>query len=151
MLNISKNRIGNFIKIEDFKSTQIFNKQKDYKVSRKIILALGLLVILFLFLPWTQNIRGAGNVTTLKPNQRPQTIQTIIAGRIEEWYVNEGDFVKKGDTILYISEIKEDYLDPNLIENTGNKLKEKENSLISYGNKVEALEAKRNAIKNEKG
>ena len=151
MLNISKNRIGNFIKIEDFKSTQIFNKQKDYKVIRKIILALGLLVILFLFLPWTQNIRGAGNVTTLKPNQRPQTIQTIIAGRIEEWYVNEGDFVKKGDTILYISEIKEDYLDPNLIENTGNQLKAKENSVISYGDKVEALEAQMNAIQNEKG
>lgn len=151
MLNISKNRIGNFIKIEDFKSTQIFNKQKDYKVIRKIILALGLLVILFLFLPWTQNIRGTGNVTTLKPNQRPQTIQTIIAGRIEEWYVNEGDFVKKGDTILYISEIKEDYLDPNLIENTGNQLKAKENSVISYGDKVEALEAQMNAIQNEKG
>ena len=151
MLNISKNRIGNFIKIEDFKSTQIFNKQKDYKVIRKIILALGLLVILFLFLPWTQNIRGAGNVTTLKPNQRPQTIQTIIAGRIEEWYVNEGDFVKKGDTILYISEIKEDYLDPNLIENTGNQLKAKENSVISYGDKVEALEAQMNEKKKKKG
>ena len=151
MLNITKNRIDQFVKLEQFKSGQIFKEQKHYKVIRKIIWAFVIICILFLFLPWTQNIRGAGNVTTLKPNQRPQTIQTIIAGRIEEWYVNEGDFVKKGDTILYISEIKEDYLDPNLIENTGNKLKEKENSLISYGNKVEALEAKRNAIKNEKG
>jgi hypothetical protein len=41
---------------------------------------------------------GKGAVTTLKPNQRPQSIQSVISGRIEKWYVKEGDFVK--DTIL---------------------------------------------------
>jgi multidrug efflux pump subunit AcrA (membrane-fusion protein) len=56
-------------------------------------------------------------VTTLKPNQRPQSIQSVISGRIENWYVQEGDFVKQ-DTILFISEIKEDYMDPNLVANT---------------------------------
>ena len=106
--------------------------------------------MLFLFLPWTQNIKGSGNVTTLKPNQRPQTIHTAIAGRIEKWYVQEGDFVKKGDTILFISEIKEDYLDPNLIENTGNQVKAKENAAISYADKVKALESQMGAIQNEK-
>ena len=100
MLNITKNRIDQFVKLEQFKSGQIFKEQKHYKVIRKIIWAFVIVCILFLFLPWTQNIQGAGNVTTLKPNQRPQTIQTIIGGRIEKWYVNEGDFVKKGDTIL---------------------------------------------------
>jgi multidrug efflux pump subunit AcrA (membrane-fusion protein) len=51
-------------------------------------------------------------------NQRPQSIQSVISGRIENWYVQEGDFVNKGDTILFISEIKEDYMDPNLVANT---------------------------------
>ena len=100
MLNITKNRIDQFVKIDEFKSTAILKEQKYYKVIRKIIWAFVVLVVLFLFLPWTQNIQGTGNVTTLKPNQRPQTIQTVIAGRIEKWYINEGDFVKKGDTIL---------------------------------------------------
>jgi pyruvate/2-oxoglutarate dehydrogenase complex dihydrolipoamide acyltransferase (E2) component len=72
-------------------------------------------------------------VTTLKPNQRPQSIQSVISGRIENWYVQEGDFVKQ-DTILFISEIKEDYMDPNLVATHRNKLKKL--SLESYGSKV---------------
>ena len=98
MLNITNNRIDTFLKIDQFKSTAVFNQQKHYQVIRKIIWGFVILLILFLFLPWTQNINGTGSVTTLKPNQRPQTIHTAIAGRIEKWYVQEGDFVKKGDT-----------------------------------------------------
>ena len=150
MLNITKNRIDPFVKIDEFKSTEIFKQQKHYLVIRKIIWGFILLLVLFLFLPWTQNIKGSGNVTTLKPNQRPQTIHTAIAGRIEKWYVQEGDFVKKGDTILFISEIKEDYLDPNLIENTGNQVKAKENAARSYADKVIALEDQMGAIQSEK-
>ena len=139
MLNISKNRIDQLVKLEQFKSGQIFKEQKHYQIIRKIIWAFVIMVILFLFLPWTQNIQGAGNVTTLKPNQRPQTIHTAIAGRIEKWYVNEGDFVKKGDTILFISEIKEDYFDPNLVQNTKNQVDAKSLSLASYEDKVTTL------------
>ena len=150
MLNITKNRIDQLVNLEQFKSGEIFKEQKHYQVIRKIIWSFVIIVILFLFLPWTQNIQGSGNVTTLKPNQRPQTIHTAIAGRIERWYVNEGDYVKKGDTILFISEIKEDYLDPNLVENTGNQVKAKENAVSSYEDKVKALDAQMSAIENEK-
>jgi hypothetical protein len=38
-----------------------------------------------------------------KPNQRPQSIQSVISGRIEKWYVKEGDFKHMSS-----SEIKED-------------------------------------------
>jgi multidrug resistance efflux pump len=104
----------------------------------------------FLFLPWTQNISGSGAVTTLKPNQRPQTIQTVISGKIEKWYVQEGDFVNKGDTILFISEIKEEYFDPNLVENTKNQVDAKKMSVQSYGSKVSTLSTQIQAIENEK-
>jgi multidrug resistance efflux pump len=103
-----------------------------------------------LFLPWTQNISGSGAVTTLKPNQRPQTIQTVISGKIEKWYVQEGDFVNKGDTILFISEIKEEYFDPNLVENTKNQVDAKKMSVQSYGSKVSTLSTQIQAIENEK-
>jgi multidrug resistance efflux pump len=53
--------------------------------------------------------------------------------------VQEGDFVNKGDTIVYISEIKEDYMDPNLVENTKNQVNAKKQSLESYGFKVATL------------
>lgn len=150
MLNITKNRIDPFVKMDEFKSIEIFKQQKHYLVIRKIIWGFILLLVLFLFLPWTQNISGSGSVTTLKPNQRPQTIHTAIAGRIEKWYVQEGDFVKKGDTILFISEIKEDYLDPNLIENTGKQVNAKVKAVQSYSDKVKALEIQMGAIQNEK-
>mgnify|MGYP001217588602 FL=1 len=150
MLNITKNRIDPFVKMDEFKSIEIFKQQKHYLVIRKIIWGFILLLVLFMFLPWTQNISGSGSVTTLKPNQRPQTIHTAIAGRIEKWYVQEGDFVKKGDTILFISEIKEDYLDPNLIENTGKQVNAKVKAVQSYSDKVKALEIQMGAIQNEK-
>jgi len=99
-----------------------------------------------MLLPWTQNIISQGSVTTLRPEQRPQTIQSIISGRIEKWYVREGDFVSKGDTVLFISEVKNEYLDPNLLDRTEEQLKAKENSVRSYMEKVQALDDQIDAL-----
>ena len=151
MLNITENRVEKWIDMNQFKSAKIFEDNKGYRMVKKTIWILGMLLLVFLFLPWTQNVSGAGSVTTLKPNQRPQTVQSAIAGRIEKWYVNEGDYVKKGDTILFISEIKEDYLDPNLVENTGKQVDAKVSSASSYASKVKALENQIGAIDNERG
>lgn len=151
MLNITENRVDKWIDMSKYKSSKIFKDNKGYRMVKKTIWVLSILLVLFLFLPWTQNVSGKGSVTTLKPNQRPQTIQSAIAGRIEKWYVNEGDYVKKGDTILFISEIKEDYLDPNLVENTGKQVDAKQSSVTSYASKVQALENQIGAIDNERG
>jgi multidrug resistance efflux pump len=149
MLNISNNnRITE--NIEQFSTVKNLTHRPHYKILNKIILGVSILGLIILFLPWTQNISGSGAVTTLKPDQRPQTIHTAIAGRIEKWYVKEGDFVKKGDTILFISETKEDYLDPNLVKNTESQMKAKEMSQQSYGGKVTTLSAQIAAIQNEK-
>jgi multidrug resistance efflux pump len=150
MLNVSNNNRIDNKKLERFSSIQLLNKEKHYKILNKILLGFVLFTVLFLFLPWTQNISGSGAVTTLKPNQRPQTIQSLISGRIEKWYVNEGDYVKAGDTILFISEIKEDYLDPNLVENTKNQMNAKEDAVASYEGKVGALDSQMGAINSER-
>jgi len=39
-----------------------------------------LTMLVVLLLPWTQNIRARGSVTTLRQEQRPQELNTIIAG-----------------------------------------------------------------------
>ena len=149
MLNLSrKNPITE--NIEQFSTIKNLSKRPHYKILNKIILTVSFLGFVILFLPWTQNISGSGSVTTLKPDQRPQTVQTAIAGRIEKWYVKEGDYVNKGDTILFISEIKEDYLDPSLIENTKNQVDAKKLSQASYGGKVTSLSIQIQAINNEK-
>ena len=149
MLNISKkNPITE--NIDQYSTVKKLANRPHYKILNKIILYVSIFGVIILFLPWTQNISGSGAVTTLKPNQRPQTIQSAIAGRIEKWYVKEGDFVKKGDTILFISEIKEDYFDPNLVQNTKNQVDAKKMAVQSYGGKVTSLSAQIAAIDNEK-
>jgi len=148
MLNISnKNKID--ASIEKYRTFKNLSERPHYRILNKIIVGVSLLALVILFLPWTQNISGSGAVTTLKPDQRPQTIHSAIAGRIEKWYVKEGDFVKKGDTILFISETKEDYLDPNLVSNTESQLKAKEMAGKSYGGKVNSLSAQIAAIQSE--
>lgn len=103
---------------------------------------LGILVVLFaiMFLPWQQNVQGNGVVTALSPSDRPQQLQTRIDGRIEAWFVAEGQFVKKGDSIVRISEIKEEYLNPNVLPLTEQQQRAKEGAIAEKLNKAAALE-----------
>lgn len=146
MLNISQYKVNDFIKIEKYPSLSAVEKRKSGQVLLRLIMGTFGFLFIIMFLPWTQNIQSKGTVTTLKPEQRPQTIQSIISGRIEKWYVQEGDFVKKGDTILFISEIKNEYLDPNLLGRTEDQLKSKESSVLSYMEKVKALDNQIDAL-----
>src|SRR5690606_21167662 len=100
----------------------------------------GVLIAIFIImlLPWTQNIRARGTVTTLRQEERPQELNTIIAGRIVKWHVKEGDYVHKGDTIAQLAEIKDDYLDPKLLERTEDQITAKSTSIQSYQQKIEA-------------
>jgi hypothetical protein len=88
-----------------------------------------LALILVLFLPWNQNIRSEGSITALRPEQRPQQINNFIPGRIVKWWVKEGDLVKKGDTIVQLAEIKDSYLDPNLMGRTEEQLDAEKKSI----------------------
>ena len=151
MLNISHNKLNQKVSLERYSSAKKVFHQRYYKHFNRFLLAFAIVGILILFLPWTQNINGKGYLTTLKPDQRPQTIQSPIPGRIEEWYVQEGDYVKKGDTILFISEIKNEYFDPRLVERTGQQIKAKEASVTSYEGKVTALNSQIAALANERG
>ncbi len=112
MLNISNNGIGHRISKTDLSTLNKVESRISSKVLRRLLYLFSSGIFILLFVPWTQNIRSGGYVTTLKPDQRPQTINSIIAGRVEEWYVQEGDLVKKGDMILNISEVKDEYFDP---------------------------------------
>ncbi|WP_353083064.1 HlyD family efflux transporter periplasmic adaptor subunit [Flavobacterium sp.] len=150
MLNLSKNNPIAIKNLLQYSTVKELSNRPHYKILNRIILAFSIIGLIVLFLPWTQNISGSGAVTTLKPNQRPQTVQSLISGRIEKWYVKEGDFVKKGDTILFISEIKEDYLDPNLVSITKNQMDAKKMSAQSYSGKVTTLSSQIQAIEYEK-
>ena len=96
--------------------------------------------VFIMFLLWTQNIKTQGNVNTLFQEQRPQKLNSPIPGRIIKWYVKNGDVVKKGDTILQISEIKDDYLDPLLVERTQEQVQAKKGVRDYYNAKISTTE-----------
>jgi len=146
MLNLSENRIDSKVDKSKFKSFSMVKNHRASKIFTRLLIVFFLLLIVILFVPWTQNIRSRGNVTTLKPDQRPQTIHSVIGGRIEEWFVKEGDLVMKGDTILFVSEIKDEYFDPNLLTRTEEQIKAKELTVNSYMEKVKSLDNQIDAL-----
>ncbi|GGW82716.1 HlyD family secretion protein [Salegentibacter mishustinae] len=150
MLNISEEKLNERIDITDSASGKLVFFRKHYAIFNKVLIGLFVLFLIILFLPWTQNIRSTGNVTTLSPEHRPQTIQSPIPGRIEQWYISEGDFVNKGDTILRISEVSSDYFDPQLISRTSGQIDAKNQSALTYDEKINALRQQLEAQENER-
>jgi multidrug resistance efflux pump len=146
MLNISKNYIEDISRFKDFQSYQMTLPTRSSKKRVRIMVYIMVGTFLFLFLPWTQNIRSKGYVTALRPDQRPQTVHSIIPGRIEEWYVQEGDFVQKGDTILRVSEVKDEYFDPLLLERTREQADAKKFAAKSYADRVNAQRGQISAL-----
>ena len=124
---------------------------KIYRIgnSRNIKLWIAIILvalIALLFLPWTQNINANGNITAIKQEQRPQEINTVLPGKIVKWFVKEGDYVKTGDTILQLGEIKVDYFDPQLLERTQNQINAKKNSANAYESKAAAAQAQTSVL-----
>lgn len=140
MLNISKNTIQHLLNSSVYKSLQITAETSLKRRTKWIAFFLFVALFIIAVLPWTQNIQSKGQVTALNPGQRPQTIHSLIPGRIEQWLVQEGQLVQKGDTIAILSEVKDQYFNPDLVENYENQKTAKEYSVSSYNQKVAALD-----------
>ncbi|MCU0649296.1 MAG: HlyD family secretion protein [Gemmatimonadaceae bacterium] len=128
------------LKTLPLETTKLLGEEKTGRVVSNWIIGTLLAVIVALFLPWQQSVRGDGTVTAFRPVDRPQDLPSRIDGRIEAWYVLEGQFVKQGDSIARISEIKEDYLNPNVLPLTRDQQRAKEGSISEKLAKARALD-----------
>ncbi len=151
MLNISNNSILDKVNTSQLKSFQKNNLLRANRMFSIWLVVLLIMILISFFLPWTQNIQMKGKVTTLLPEQRPQDVNSAIAGRIEKWYVREGDLVQKGDTIVFLSEVKAEYFDPQLLERASNQIAAKQGSMNSYEQKANALDNQISALRLELG
>ncbi len=151
MLNISEHPIDKEINQKDLDSFNKVGNKHGYNRFSRIIFGTMFFLLFCVFLPWTQNVSTKGVVTSLKPEQRPQTIVANIPGRIDQWFVQEGQFVNKGDTMIQLSEIKSEYLDSNLIYRTQQQIEAKESSIEAYKAKVDALDNQALALRNSLG
>lgn len=123
----------------------------QHPYGKKIIRFLKLVAVVglvFMFLPWTQTVDADGKVSTVDPVNRPQSITTRIGGRIERWYITEGKHVNKNDTIAFISEIKDEYIDPQLISRSEQMIHSKEVALESYEDKINSVNQQIDALTN---
>jgi multidrug efflux pump subunit AcrA (membrane-fusion protein) len=131
------------MKLRSFENIYHINKKSHVKSWFYFFL---ILCVVILFLPWTQNIRVSGSVSTLYQGQRPQQLNSPIPGKIIKWHVKNGDHVKKGDTILELAEVKEGYMDPLLLRRTQEQVNAKKSVRDYYKAKVETTGAQLNAI-----
>ncbi len=147
MLNLSNNVVPESVKESSNAYIQeLVSTPKSTHVLKRWLLGFFIIFIITLFLPWQQNINGKGTVTALSPSERPQSIQNVIAGRIEKWNIAEGQLVKKGDTLVILSELKDEYFDPQLPIRLNEQLQAKKEALDSYEAKADALQKQIDAL-----
>ncbi|WP_306642976.1 HlyD family secretion protein [Sanyastnella coralliicola] len=139
MLNISPNTTPEREKYLHSKSLErLEGKGEQTKFLRMLGISFGILVILML-LPWTQNLNAPGEVISRFPDKKPQQVNSLIDGRIKKWYAFEGQNINAGDTIVTLTEVKPEYLDEDLIPRTLALVRAKEEAIVLYTNKLEAL------------
>ena len=147
MLNISKHRVEAPILEREIHSLKTLHSPRTGRVASRWVVGIFLTLLITMFLPWQQNITGKGYVTALTPQDRPQNVQNAVAGQIKEWRVREGDFVQKGDTLLLLSEVKDDYFDPQILVRTQEQVDAKQKGIGAYNAKIAATDQQLTALR----
>jgi multidrug efflux pump subunit AcrA (membrane-fusion protein) len=148
MLNLSDNKVSSeYFEGDKFSSLRKTRTPKIITHYSKVLYTFLGILFLALFLPWTQNIRSTGVVTSLLPENRPQTVNTIISGKIAKWYVTEGQYVNKGDTLMQLLEVKDSFFNPDLLKRMDEQLNAKKQGLDATTEKAKALKNQIEALK----
>lgn len=111
--------------------------QRPRYIARNLLWIVIILCFLLAITPWQQNISGHGRVIAYDPQERQQSIEATVEGRVVSWSIGEGSEVKTGDIIGEIS----DY-DANLNNRLADELK-------ALTMRQEAIQSRINALTNQ--
>lgn len=101
-----------------FASLQKYNLPRMLRHFAWLILTFIILCCVILtFTPWVQTTSGYGQMTAIDPSDRQHELHTLVDGRIDQWFVRDGDQVKKNDPIVSILDN-----DPKLVERLNTEL-----------------------------
>lgn len=75
-----------------------------------LLIGIAIAVAVMALVPWVQTANGNGQVVALDPDDRQQDVTALVPGRVERWYVRDGQHVAKGDPIARVVD-----LDPALL------------------------------------
>lgn len=88
---------------QTFRQFQLHNVKFGKVAFRLTFAAIGIIVFILL-LPWRQTTMGTGRVIAYAPEERPQTLEATVDGRVRDWHVREGDWVDKGDLLVRLED-----------------------------------------------
>ncbi|GFM29175.1 efflux RND transporter periplasmic adaptor subunit [Novosphingobium sp. PY1] len=94
-----------------FRSLAGLNPPRVVIVVAWLILVGICLAVAILFVPWRQTAQGGGQVISLDPDDRPQQVSSLVEGRIQRFFVQDGQLVNAGDPIAQVVDV-----DPNFLE-----------------------------------
>ncbi len=95
---------------EDYTVLKLVNQRKIVAKYVRITLVLILLFVAILFLPWQQTVHGVGKLIALDPVQRDYDVVASYDGIIEQFFVEENQFVKKGTPLFSLQDLDKEYL-----------------------------------------
>ncbi|MEO1045978.1 MAG: biotin/lipoyl-binding protein [Pseudomonadota bacterium] len=98
--------------IRHFHTLSSLKMPRPQRVFKWIVVTSLIFIGLFVtFVPWVQTASGSGQVIALNPQDRVQNVTALVSGRIEEWFVQDGQPVKEGDPIVQLTDN-----DPQLLQ-----------------------------------
>ena len=123
--------------IDEIPATERFTKFESLEMVKTgiwpkligVILLVLLIVssVLALFVPWRQSVVGEGQIIVFSPMDRPQTIEAQIHARLLQWYVRDGQTVRRGELIAELTDLDPRFLDRNQLQ----RLVDQKQALIS--------------------
>ena len=75
-----------------------------------VALGIATTTAIMLLVPWVQTANGTGQVVALDPGDRQQQVTALVPGKVDRWYVQDGQHVERGDPIARVVD-----LDPDLL------------------------------------
>ncbi len=126
------------------------------RIANVLLVALAVTIVLMAFAPWQQSVSGSGAVVAYAPDERQQTIEAPIKGRVVRWGKGlvENTRVEKGQFLVEIQDVDPAYrarLEQQLINSqqqlaaAKDHLQASENALLASNLVIDAREAQRTA------
>jgi len=79
-----------------------------------VLIGLASAAAILLLVSWVQTANATGQVVALDPGDRLQQVTTMVPGRVDRWFVHDGQHVARGDPIARVVD-----LDPDLLTRLG--------------------------------
>jgi multidrug efflux pump subunit AcrA (membrane-fusion protein) len=108
----------------------------SYILARILVVFFGVLLFFLCITPWRQTAQGAGYVIAINPNERAQSINAPVSGRIKKWYVSDGAKIKAGEKLVEIVDNDPEVLEKLEQEKNAEKNKYNASQLVATTAKI---------------